>query len=99
MIENAGGTMTLTEFLLARIGDEETEARDEWLHEYSDVPREVAVDAWDHLTDTAFLRFNIACRRLGVALMAALPMLGDKYLRQRARRYAGHPDYQIDWRP
>jgi hypothetical protein len=89
--------MELSEFLSARIAEEEAADRAEWLASLPDVPEAEATAAWDRLFLTAWLRLNIALRQLGWALLGSWGFRDA--LRKRARQYADHPDYDPAWRP
>lgn len=89
--------MELTEFLLARIAEEE-DAHRAWF--LADVPSDQlaeATAAWDRLTATALLRLSIALRSMGWSLLDTYGL--RKPLRKKAREYADHPDYDPAWRP
>jgi hypothetical protein len=89
--------MTLTEFLLARIAEDEQRARDvayAWL-----------ADGWPHVDDDYEWELTMIEGWLDPARPATPPAFrrfanrSEQDLRWFASHYADHPDYDEAWRP
>ena len=98
--------MTLTDFLLARIAeDEESDIAQHRARFIEGVPAELeerAAAAHDHLAVTQAIRLNYRLRAVGWAFATTPPLSWfgfGRAARQRAAVYADHPDYDEAWRP
>ena len=87
--------MTLVEFLLARIDDEEHKRRDDFVASFEEPPdrdEEIGHLYDDSLTGSCS-RLGFASDRLLVSLWARVPWM----LRYLAEPFHDHPDYNPEW--
>lgn len=87
--------MTLTEFLLARIAEDEADARGDTLGAV--IPQ----DCWgpDRVLAECEAKRRIVDACQNVEQVHAAEFLADRMLAFLALPYADHPDYREEWRP
>jgi len=87
--------MTLTDFLLARIAEDEAVDRERWL--LDGLPDEqLSRDIMSTTTAWRMHEARAAFRGLGWVYVA---LFWPPAARRRAAKYADHPDYREEWRP
>ncbi len=93
--------VTLSEFLLARIAEDEENWRD-WLREESPGPWAQLLaecEAKRHLVELFVSADTHAKRHLDVPMLALTAGAYESALRVLSRPYADHPDFRPEWRP
>lgn len=87
--------MTITEFLIARLAEEEGERQRDFAQDAATVEERQAMEsAWGRTLEAAALRANIAARSAGWSMVAAVR---PQTVRARVQRYADHPDFDPAW--
>lgn len=98
--------MTLTEFLLARLAEDETIARD-WRHNRDKVEIHGGGTGYERLVNPDHVLADVEAKR---AVLRLLDQIGGHYEPNSARvvpnirrllaaPYADHPDYDQEWTP
>lgn len=88
--------MTITEFLVARMDDEENARREEFVS-VAETPaeRSFLVERYDDSLRGACSRATFALKRLEIAALESMPY----FLQVWASEYSDHPAYDQTWKP